>query len=60
MGSGDLPELDAERILFKRHLIPWQQWVEVWEQDQAGKGHPGEVVADIQLLPGDAGRPRDV
>src|SRR5262249_24681400 len=31
--------------------IPWEQWVELWECDQAGKELPPLLPANIRLLP---------
>jgi hypothetical protein len=46
-----LPALSADRLLFWRVPVRWADWVEVWEQDQAGKTAPREVVAGVRLLP---------
>jgi hypothetical protein len=48
---GGLPELAADRVLYQRVPVLWERWVAVWEQDQAGKGLPGDTVAGVQLLP---------
>jgi len=37
-----LPILDVHRVLFADVPIPWRDWVEVWERDQAGE--EGEVL----------------
>jgi hypothetical protein len=34
------PVLDADRLVFARLPLPWRQWVDAWEKDQAGAGHP--------------------
>jgi hypothetical protein len=35
-----LPALDARRLFFSRVPLTWEQWVECWQKDHEGKGHP--------------------
>jgi hypothetical protein len=46
-----LPELAADRLLYQRVPVLWERWVAAWEQDQAGKGLPGDTVSGVRLLP---------
>jgi hypothetical protein len=41
----------AERLLFKKTPIRWDDWVEAWERDLAGKGHRPLLMGKVQLLP---------
>ena len=50
-----LPVVERERLLFSDIPIGWDRWVEAWNQDVAGRGHPRESVAPVRVL--DAGRP---
>jgi hypothetical protein len=45
-----LPALDATRLRFRDVAITWEQWVETWERDQAGK-KPEEFLPGVCLLP---------
>jgi hypothetical protein len=47
----DLPSLAAEQVLFSAAPISWDEWVEVWELDRAGKGHTVRLVRGQRLLP---------
>jgi hypothetical protein len=47
----DLPRLPADRMLFSATPIYWDDWVNVWEHDRAGKGQPVALVRDQRLLP---------
>ncbi len=53
---GRLPELDADRLLFSRRPVAWQDWVEAWERDQAGAGRPGPLLPGLRVLPLDDAR----
>jgi hypothetical protein len=35
-----MPVLEARRLFFSRVPLTWEQWVESWEKDRQGKGHP--------------------
>ncbi len=63
-GDGELPPaplygasaalsrtLPADRLLFQRMPIHWEDWAEAWERDQAGKGHKPPLMRGVQLLP---------
>jgi hypothetical protein len=41
----------AEHLLFKKTLIRWDDWVQTWERDLAGKEHRPLLMGKIQLLP---------
>jgi hypothetical protein len=43
-------------LRFDKVPIAWDTWVEVWEQDQAGKGPPESFLEGVCLLPGEAAR----
>jgi hypothetical protein len=45
------PEFPADEVLLKRRDVPWGRWVEVWELDRAGKGHPEPLLPGWQFLP---------
>jgi hypothetical protein len=46
-----LPELSAERLLYSRVMIRWQDWVDAWEGEQAGKELPETLGGGFRLLP---------
>jgi hypothetical protein len=48
----DLPVLEADDILFSRRAVAWQDWVEVWERDQAGEGPGKPLLPGVRVLPG--------
>ncbi len=35
-----LPTIERERLVFSAVPVTWQRWVEAWNQDVAGQGHP--------------------
>ncbi len=37
---GPMPTLDARLLFFSRVSLTWEQWVECWQKDHAGQGHP--------------------
>ena len=43
---------DASRLQLSRRPLPWRRWVEIWERDQAGGGHPEAAIAGLTVLPG--------
>jgi hypothetical protein len=49
------PVLDADRLVFARVPLLWRRWVESWEQDQAGAGHPRLFDAQMEPVPADPG-----
>lgn len=56
--EGRLPELDRDRLLYHKRVIRWSDWVEAWEQDRAGQGHPTRFVEGYRLLPTEGGPSR--
>jgi hypothetical protein len=46
-----LPTVERWQLVFGEVLVPWDRWVEVWNQDTAGQGHPREPVAPVRVLP---------
>lgn len=46
-----LPTLDRARLMFRFILIPWRRWIEVWELDHTGQGHPEPITLGMRLLP---------
>jgi hypothetical protein len=52
--SGDTPSpgpvLDAERLLFARFPLSWNQVVQSWQKDQDGQGHPPLFNGERELL----------
>jgi len=48
---GPMPVLRADQLLLDNVPVPWWDWVEAWERDQAGK-EPGPPLLDgIHVLP---------
>jgi hypothetical protein len=45
-----LPPLDARQLFFSRLPLTWKEWVDCWQQDHEGKGHP-RLLNDGVLLP---------
>jgi hypothetical protein len=45
------PTLDAKELFFSRRPITWDQWVECWELDAEGKGHPRLLADGLPILP---------
>ncbi len=46
-----LPMVERQRILFSEVPLAWQRWVEAWDQDLAGQGHPRDPIAPVRVLP---------
>jgi hypothetical protein len=44
-------KLKADRILFDRTPILWNDWVSQWETDHAGKGHRKKLLRGVRLTP---------
>ncbi len=40
-GAPPGPFVEPNQMLFCRWRLTWERWVETWEKDQAGQGHPG-------------------
>jgi hypothetical protein len=49
--TAPLPMLSAAPLLYRKVPLPWGLWVDVWEQDQAGKGIPETFLDGVRLLP---------
>jgi hypothetical protein len=47
----DLPRMPADRMLFSATPIYWNDWVNAWELDRAGRGQPLALIRDQRLLP---------
>jgi hypothetical protein len=50
-GAAHFRKLPADKLLFRRTPIRWDEWAEAWERDQAGKGHRPPLARGVQLLP---------
>jgi hypothetical protein len=50
-GHAPLPVLERRRLVFKVLPVPWDTWVETWENDQAGRGHHSDVLPAARVLP---------
>jgi hypothetical protein len=46
-----LPTLERGRILFSQVPLTWQRWVEAWNHDLAGQGHPRDLATSLRVLP---------
>ena len=46
-----LPTFERRQLIFDEVPVAWDDWVLVWNQDQAGQGHPSESVAPVRVLP---------
>jgi hypothetical protein len=44
------PVLDANQVVFARFPLSWQQWVQTWQKDQDGHGHPGLFNGELELV----------
>jgi len=47
----ELPRLSMQQVLFSATPIYWDEWIDVWEQDRAGKDHATALVRGQRLLP---------
>ena len=45
------PVLSAIPFVFSRTSVTWSKWVEAWEKDESGKGHPKSIIHGVHLLP---------
>jgi hypothetical protein len=45
-------EPPGQELVFNQVPIRWVDWVDVWEHDQAGKGHEPPLLPDERFLPG--------
>ncbi len=46
------PVLDVSRLVFGHIPLPWDRWVEHWQEDQVGKIPLNLFPAEVKLLPG--------
>jgi len=46
-----LRALSADKLVFARKPIRWDDWAETWERDSAGKGHKPLLLRGVALLP---------
>lgn len=46
-----LPTLDAHCLLLSRCRLTWARWIEIWERDDQGQGHPEAAIPGVALLP---------
>jgi hypothetical protein len=37
--------------MFRLISISWRRWIEVWELDRVGQGHPEPIALGMRLLP---------
>jgi hypothetical protein len=50
LARSSLPTLERPRLVFVNVEVTWQRWVEAWQQDAAGQGHPRDSVAPVWVL----------
>jgi hypothetical protein len=46
-----LPTVERWRLVFAAAPIEWERWVEVWNEDIAGQGHPRDGIVAVRVLP---------
>jgi hypothetical protein len=46
-----LPTVERWRFVFAEIPLEWSRWVEVWNQDVAGQGHPRDAIIPVHVLP---------
>jgi hypothetical protein len=46
-----LPTVERWRLVFGAVPIDWDRWVEVWNEDMAGQGHPRDAIVPVRVLP---------
>ena len=46
-----LPTVERWRLVFAAVPIEWSRWVEVWNCDIAGQGHPRDAIVPVRVLP---------
>jgi hypothetical protein len=46
-----LPTVECWRLVFAAVPIEWERWVEVWNEDIAGQGHPRDGIVPVRVLP---------
>jgi hypothetical protein len=45
-----LPTVERARLLLTETPVAWQRWLDVWEQDAAGHGHPRDPLVPVKVL----------
>ena len=58
LAPAPLRVLPADKLVFARKTILWEDWAEAWERDSAGKGHKPPLLRGVPLLPADAAKGR--
>ena len=58
LAPAHLRTLSADKLAFARNAIRWEDWVEAWERDLAGKGHKPPLLRGVRLLPPEIARGR--
>ena len=46
-----LPTVERWRLVFAAVPLDWSRWVEVWNEDVAGQGHPRDSILPVRVLP---------
>lgn len=46
-----MPTIDRQRLIFSAVPVAWWRWVEAWNQDIAGQGHPHDGVVAVCVFP---------
>ena len=46
-----LPTIERQRLVFSAATVSWQRWVEVWNRDVTGEGHPRDGILPVCVLP---------
>jgi hypothetical protein len=46
-----LPTIERSRLMFSEIPLAWDRWVEVWNEDVAGQGHPRDPILPVRVLP---------
>src|SRR5262249_30472874 len=46
----EAPVLSARRLFFSRVPLTWQEWVEFWQKDHEGQGHPHLLSDSVMLI----------
>ncbi|MGQ9573982.1 MAG: hypothetical protein ACUVUC_01565 [Thermoguttaceae bacterium] len=49
--GGRLPAVDRRRLVFRETPVLWRQWVDTWEEDRTGRGHRGDLLPPVRVLP---------
>jgi hypothetical protein len=46
-----LPTVERRQIVFSDVPVAWDDWLTVWAQDTAGRGHPRGAIVPVRVLP---------